>query len=703
MARDLFKAAEAPEYITIADMLEALRMGKVDAALLSHSYIKQLVDSGMYPDFEYLWLPEEVYVNKAAPMFHSEELRDKYNEWFQTAVDDGTWQEEVDRWIGVPLPAQEDIPIFGFTGENGILRAVDTGNYPPLAYMDANGEPAGFEVEMVNRFALYMGMTPEFTMMAYDAIMPYVVSGKADMSAATITLTDEREDGIIFGEPSVITQAVLIIKKNDGPYFSDFYDKRLGVITGTIIDDMARRLLNAEPVYYSADADAIEDVRNGRLDGFMNDLSTVRAVTGTTGNDDLLSVEIPAALFTLPMGAISSDQYIIDRFNAFLAGIKADGTFNAMQSRWLGASQDLDSPMPVIPAEDTNGTLIVATNSSAVPFAFIGEDNELTGYSIELARRFAAHENMGIEFADMDFDGQIPYIMSGKADLAISSISITEERKKSVLFTDSIYDDGLSILVLKQPEETVPVIAAAPTNEEEPNNGGFIGCLKTGIRRNLTTDNRWKMIVNGLGVTMLIAFLAQVIGTGIGCAVCCLLTRRGKIARALGGLYCGLIHGTPVVVLLLITYYIIFGTSDISNVLVAVAAFSMITGAGVAENLHGAIITVEPTEAEAARSIGFSALGAFFTVTLPQAVRRAVPGYANGFVELVKATSIVGYIAIQDLTRSADIIRSRTFDAYFPLILVAVIYLVITTVCVRIFKAITAKINRGVASEYHFG
>ena len=146
---------------------------------------------------------------------------------------------------------------------------------------------------------------------------------------------------------------------------------------------------------------------------------------------------------------------------------------------------------------------------------------------------------------------------------------------------------------------------------------------------------------------------------------------------------------------MMITYYIIFGSTKISNILIAIVAFTIVTGAAVAQNLKGAIETVDPVEIEAARSIGFSAFKAFTTVTLPQAVRRAMPAYTNGFVELVKATAIVGYIAIQDLTRAGDIIRSRTYDAYFPLLFVAVIYLIVTAVCVQVFKLIIKKVNGG--------
>jgi polar amino acid transport system substrate-binding protein len=149
--------------------------------------------------------------------------------------------------------------------------------------------------------------------------------------------------------------------------------------------------------------------------------------------------------------------------------------------------------------------------------------------------------------------------------------------------------------------------------------------------------------------------------------------------------------------LLLVSYYIIFGKSDISPIFVAVCAFAMVNGASIARGFAGAIDTVDITEVEAARAIGFGAFDTFRLVVFPQAVRRFLPSYMSGFVELVKGTAIVGYIAIQDLTRAGDIIRSRTFDAYFPILFSALIYLVITTVCIAIFNLMIGKTNGGEA------
>gem|GEM_PF-463696 len=213
VARDVFKAEDVRELPTVEDMLSALLAGDVNAALLSNGSSRLIMDSGDYPDFEYLIVPEDVYINRAAPVFYTKELRDKYNEWFAGVAADGTWKEIVDRWIGAPLPKQEDIPQFELSGENGVLRMCDTGSYAPLTYFDDNGKLAGFNVDMMSRFAEYMGMTLEIEIVPYEEIADYVASGKADMSACTLALTDERAKSMIFGEPSTITQAVLIVKK----------------------------------------------------------------------------------------------------------------------------------------------------------------------------------------------------------------------------------------------------------------------------------------------------------------------------------------------------------------------------------------------------------------------------------------------------------------------------------------------------------
>ncbi|MDR2105588.1 MAG: ABC transporter permease subunit [Deferribacteraceae bacterium] len=462
--------------------------------------------------------------------------------------------------------------------------------------------------------------------------------------------------------------------------YKSLYGKKIGVLIGSSGDDIAISALNAEVFYYLDILSGIEDVRKGRIDGFIEDLSVARVIADDVANRDLGVVVIPAEFFKAPIGVMSLNQGIVDRFNAFLEIIKYDGILLDMQKRWF--DNDLDTPMPDIVLTGDNGTLRVAICAMSMPFVYLGANSSFKGYSMELVLRFAAHFGLKVEFIDMDFSGLIPYIVSGKADLAVANISITEERKKSVIFTEPIFDDLAAVIVLKKVVRTAE-------------NDTFFNWLKEAVKRNLITDNRWQIIVKGLFVTIFIAVSSLFFGTIFAGLICCLLTRKNRYARRVAGLYCSLIYGTPAVVLLMISYYIIFDKISISNIAVAIAAFTMVEASTVAQNLRSAIETVDPVEIEAARSMGFTSIGAFLAVTLPQAVRKALPSYAFGFVELVKATAIVGFIAINDLTRASDIIRSRTYDAYFPILLVTLIYLIIMVISVWIFKIIAGKLNRG--------
>ena len=461
--------------------------------------------------------------------------------------------------------------------------------------------------------------------------------------------------------------------KESDPRYTEFYGKIIGTILGGISETLIPNIFNGVVVYYSNPTAAIEDIRRGRIDGFMHDLTILENIVTAPGNEDLEIVEVPAEIFIAPIGAVSNDLKLIGRFNAFLSDIEIDGTLKDMQDRWMFASPGFEPSMADLWLTGENGVLRVATTTQR-------------GLDVELVLLFAKREGLLVEFTEVDFTALIPHVLSGHADMAIANISITEERKESISFTYPLYYDQYGILTLK-------LDAAGNAAKRE---AGLFERLKIAVERNLLIDGRWKIIANGLGVTMVIALSAQALGTIFGCFLCFMLIRGNKFAVWLVNCYCGMIYGTPRVVLLLVTYYIIFSDMDVSNILVAILAFTMMCAAEVGQKLKSAIDTVARVEIEAARSLGFTAFGAFTMVTLPQAVRRVLSGYSNDFVKLVKATAIVGYIAIVDLARAGDIIRGRTYDAYFPILFVALIYLTFTTILAKLIKYTVNKINRGV-------
>ena len=204
--------------------------------------------------------------------------------------------------------------------------------------------------------------------------------------------------------------------------------------------------------------------------------------------------------------------------------------------------------------------------------------------------------------------------------------------------------------------------------------------LREQIYNNFITDNRWRYLTNGLKVTLEVTFFAVLIGIVLGLLVAVVRstyakTGKMKIANFLCGIYITVIRGTPVVVQLLIIYFVVFGSVKIDKVFVAIMAFGLNSGAYVAEIFRSGIMSIDNGQFEAGRSLGFSYGKTMLYIIMPQAFKNVLPALVNEMIVLIKETAIIGYIGEQDLTKAAMVIQSRTFEAFIPLITAAVIYL----------------------------
>ncbi len=193
---------------------------------------------------------------------------------------------------------------------------------------------------------------------------------------------------------------------------------------------------------------------------------------------------------------------------------------------------------------------------------------------------------------------------------------------------------------------------------------------------NLIVEDRYRMILDGLQVTLLITLCAAVLGTLLGGLVCWMRMSRHRWLQQVAKVYIDLMRGTPVLVLLMLMYYVVMAPLDATGIVVAVVTFAMNTAAYISEMLRTTIQGIDRGQTEAGLALGFTPRQTFLKIVLPQVVRAVMPVYQGEIISLLKGTSIVGYIAVADMTRASDLIRSRTFDAFFPLIVTAVIYFV---------------------------
>lgn len=211
-------------------------------------------------------------------------------------------------------------------------------------------------------------------------------------------------------------------------------------------------------------------------------------------------------------------------------------------------------------------------------------------------------------------------------------------------------------------------------------------------------DERYKLILEGLKNTILIAIGAVIIGILLGSIISIVKytnKERGKfkLLSKIFDIYVNIIRGTPSVLQLMIMYYVVFKTSTIDSVIVGIIAFGINSSAYVAEILRSGFDSIDDGQVEAGLSLGLNFRQVLRYIIIPQAVKVSLPSMGNEFVTLIKETAIAGYIGIEDLTKASDIIASRTYDYFFPLVLVALIYLLLTSVISKLLKKMERKLN----------
>ena len=430
----------------------------------------------------------------------------------------------------------------------------------------------------------------------------------------------------------------LVISTSAGSYYDSKYTGR---------EDITLMRVNSE-------VDGIQAVCQGLADVFVTD-----EVAMTPAIREQLKIRqafVGEESFDVAFAVRKGNEDLLEDLNSFIAASRADGSLDSVIVHWINGGK-----CPALPsAGDSNESdpfrCITAVNLE--PVCFLGDSGEWEGMDADILRRFALRSGRPFEMSFQDLGSAIIALNTGKCDVVSACLYITEERKQNVDFTSPYY--------LCRPGYFV---------KDGAQSGGH--SFANRLKMNLVEGGRWKLIADGLWETLKITLLAILLGTLLGAGVCaCRRSRRGWV-RSLAGLYGDFINGIPTLVLLLIMFYVVLAGTGLSASLVAVVTFALCFASSSGSIFDSAIESVPRGQTEAGLSLGFTPLKTFTGIVLPQAVKKGLPLYAGECVSLLKSTSIVGYIAIQDLTRASDLIRSRTFDALIPLLVVTVLYFVI--------------------------
>ena len=634
----------------------------------------------------------------------ADDIREKFNRMLAELSSDGTLDDMNAKWFGND-ESRKVVDLTGFTGENGILNVVTTSTDVPFSYIKDN-QTVGFSIELVERFCRKYGYTPNIEDTDFSARIPGLVSGKYDMCASSLTVTEERKESINFSEPIYNGGIAFAVRASDiavqgetaaagtpALSYKDYVGKRVGILTGSSFEQPTFEFLpDSEYFYFDSFSDLIMALVNNKIDCFIEDEPLLRAAAIDNPELSYLPEILKEDKYSFCFQKNGEKAELLQKqFNEMIAELEADGTMESLRKKWY----DGDASAAMIDRSGItgeNGTLNVFVNPLNVPTAMI-VDGELKGYAVELMTMFCRKYGYDCKYEQANISSGLAGIASGIYDVGANNVTVTPEREESVRFSDPIYYGGISLAVRKS-DIYKSASAAAAENTGAENIPGFFDSIALSFEKNFIRENRWELIAEGIGTTCLITVMSAIFGSVLAFLVCMFRRTGSRLANGISNVYVKLLQGTPIVVLLMILYYVVLGKSGFEAVWVAVIGFTLNFGAYASEIMRSGIEGIDVGQREAALALGYTENQAFFKFIFPQAAVRFLPVYRGEIVSLLKSTSIVGYIAIQDLTKMSDIIRSRTYEAFFPLIATAIIYFVLAWIISLMLKFVLKAVDK---------
>lgn len=457
---------------------------------------------------------------------------------------------------------------------------------------------------------------------------------------------------------------------------SDLPGKKIAVQLGTTGDIYASKYEGDDAgtsiERYNKSNDAVQALKQGKVDAVIIDEQPAKYFTSANRELRILEEEFIEEDYAICISKRNPE--LKEQINQALSELKEDGTLADISRNYTGTDEEKGQfPYHKQNIERNNGKLVVATHAAFKPYEYY-DGGKMVGADIDIMQAICDKLGMELALEDMEFDSIISAVQSGKADAGAAGMTVTEDRLKNIDFTDS-YTTAKQVVIVKDADAS------------------FIGAgLAETFKENFIEDERWQYLFMGLGNTLIITFFAILIGIILGFLIAIVRASHDKngglgFFNGLCKLYLTIIRGTPVMVQLLIIYYIIFASVNINKIFVAVIAFGLNSAAYVAEIVRSGIMSIDNGQFEAGRSLGLNYRKTMTLIILPQALKNVLPALGNEFIVLLKETSISGYIGLMDLTKGGDIIRSITYEPFMPLIAVALIYLVIVMV-------LSAGVNR---------
>ena len=455
----------------------------------------------------------------------------------------------------------------------------------------------------------------------------------------------------------------------------DLKTANIGVWAGSAYEFAAHQVLpDAHYVYLSAISDLLQALDKGKIDAIVVGKVYYNNLKNEGVEVDFVDYSLGKIPIAFTFAKSQAGEKLSAQMNEFLAKLEKNGELDALKNKWLTENAIHNFEKAKLTGE--NGTLRIATDAMKMPYSYL-KDGEVIGYEAEILDKFCAAYGYNYNVKVENFQAILFDLNFGKIDMGMAGTEILESRKDKLIFSNPYYvDDCIAII-----------------KSNSADSGNFLIYVGNTLKRTLIDEDRWKMLLDGLGVTVLLITCSTVFGTALGFVFYMIYREGNKIVNKILDLLCTVLSGLPTVVILLIFYYIIFGSFDINGIIVVIITFIILTSLTVMFMLKGGEKAIPKGQLEAALALGFSERKGFVKFVLPQITQIFFSSYQFALLGYMRGTAIVGYVAVQDLTRMADLIRARTFDAFVPIITISIMYFVLSWVIIKVTDPFLKIIN----------
>lgn len=438
---------------------------------------------------------------------------------------------------------------------------------------------------------------------------------------------------------------------------------KIGVVIGTSISVEAEKILDKAKIeYFRTGTDLMSALKLSKVDAVIFEEYNLTYLANFKNLNILHDFVVGHTEYALGFPKTEKGKALRDDFNLFLSRIKENGKLQSIVDYWIKVDLPSDAKVDLSELKNVNGELTMYTQGFERPFSFVFF-NEIVGIDLELARDYCKERGYLLNIEKTS--NILPVIKSGKCDLAGSGIEVTEERKDVIYFSDPVYIANDVIVI----------------NDESALAGyTFLDAIRDGFHETLVEEDRYILFLQGMLVTIAITILSLALGTAIGFILYVLYYDGCKIIEKVFSNLDWLFKRLPMVVFLMLLLYVIFAHVDISGVVVAIIGFTITFSTSVFSMINSEIKSIDKGQVEAATALGYTKVQTFYDLLLPQAFNKILPVYQGAILQLITSTSIVGYVMVSDLTKAGDLVRSRTFGEFFPLLFVAIIYIILAKV-----------------------